>query len=133
MCRLEPLLSPAFTFLTKVSLSRLVLVLVVCNVHSTFRKPYAVKLLVVSDFTLDCSFKVKLGRVRIKVPITCLLWVVEVCNVQPTFRESYAANLLVVSDLTLDRSFKVRLGRSTQKCFFSLIIGSKGLQCTVHL
>ena len=89
----------------------LLLVLEVCNVQSTFSKPYAANLLAMSDLTLDRSFKVKLGLVMIKVPITRLL-VLEVCNVQSTFRKLYAANLLAMSDLTLDRSFKVKLGRS---------------------
>ena len=91
------------------SLSRLLLVLEVCNVQSTFRKTYAANLLVVSDLTLDCSFKVKQRWARIKVLITCLLLFLEVCDVQSILRKSYAANLLVVSDLTLDRSFKVKI------------------------
>ena len=85
-----------FVFFTKVPISRLLLVLEVCNVQSTFRKPYALNLLVMSDMTLDCSFKVKLGRVRIKVLITRLLLVLEVSHVQSTFRKPYAANLLAM-------------------------------------
>ena len=53
-----------------------------------------------SDLTLDHSFKVKLGRVSIKVPIFSLLLVLEVSNVQS----------LVMSYLTLDLS-KVKLQR----------------------
>ena len=80
------------------------------NIHC-FKELYAANPLVVSDLTLDHSFMVKLGWVRIKVLITLLLLVLEVCNVQSTFRKSYAVNLLAVSDLTLDLSFKVKLGR----------------------
>ena len=82
----------------------------VSNVQLTFRKPYAANLLVMSDLTLDPSFKVKLWRVSIKVPLSCLLLVLEVCNVQSTFRKPYALHLLVMSNFTLDRSFKVKLG-----------------------
>ena len=39
-------------------------------------------LVVVSDLTLDHSFKVKIGWVRIKVPITHLSLVLEDCNIQ---------------------------------------------------
>ena len=94
----------------KVPISYLLLVLGVSNVHSTFRKPYAVNVLVMADLTLDPSFKVKLGWASIKVPISRLLLVLEVSNVQLNFRKPYAGNLLVMSDLTLDRSFKVKLG-----------------------
>ena len=75
-----------------------------------------------SDLTLDCSFKVKLGKVRIKVPITRLLLVLEVYNVQSTFRKPYAANLLAMSDLTLDRSLKVKLGRVSIKVPISSLL-----------
>ena len=75
-----------------------------------FKKPYAVNLLVMSDLTLAPSFKVKLGRVSIKVPIPRLWLVLEVSNVQSAFRKPYAANLLEMSDLTFDPSFKVQLG-----------------------
>ena len=119
---LEPLPSPACAFLTKVSLSHLLLVLEVCNVQLTFRKPYAVNLLVMSDLTLDHFFKVKLGWVSIKVPISHLLLVLEISNVQLTFRKPYAGNLLVMLNFTLDSSFKVKLGWVS----LSLIIGSRG-------
>ena len=72
---LEPLPSPVFAFLTKVSLSHLFLVLEVYNVQLTFRKSHAANLLVISDLTLDLSFKVKLRWVNIKVPISRLLLV----------------------------------------------------------
>ena len=98
-------------FFAKVSLSRLLLVLEVHNVQSTFRKAYAANLLAMSDLNLDRSLKVKLGRVKIKVSITRLLLVLEGRNVvQLTFRKPHAVNLLVMSDLTLDHSFKVKLG-----------------------
>ena len=90
---LEPLPSPAFTILTKVSLSCLLFFLEICNAQSTLRKSYAANLLVVSDLTLDCSFKVKLWWLSIKVPISCLLLVLEVCNVESTFRKPLAGNL----------------------------------------
>ena len=106
---LEPLPSPTCAFLTKVSLSHLLLVLEVCNVQLAFRKPYAVNLLAMSNLTLDRSFKVKLGWVRVKVPITRLLLVLEVCNVQSIFRKAYAGNLLAMSDLTLDYYFNFKL------------------------
>ena len=75
-----------------------------------------------SNLTLDRSFKVKLGRVSIKVPISRLLLVLEVCNVQATFRKPYAGNLLVMSNLTLDPSFKVKLGRVSIKVPISLLL-----------
>ena len=40
--------------------------LLVRNVQQIFRKSYALNLLVVSDLTLDCSHKVKLGWVHIR-------------------------------------------------------------------
>ena len=57
---------------TKVSQSLLLLVLEVCNVQSIFRKPLTANLLVVSDFTLGRSFKVKLWWDNIKVPLSHL-------------------------------------------------------------
>ena len=80
-------IAPAFTFLTKVSLSRLLLLLDVCNVQSTFRKPYAAHLLVLSHLPLDHSFKVKLWCLSVKVPISRLLLALEVWNVHTTFRK----------------------------------------------
>ena len=80
----------------KVPITRLLMVLEICNIELTFRKPYAANLLAMSDLTLGRSFKVKLGLVRIKVPITRLLLVLEVYNVQSTFRKPYAANLLAM-------------------------------------
>ena len=87
--------------------------------------------LVVLHLTLDYSFKVKLGRVSIKVPISCLLLVLEVCNVQSTFRRSYAANLLVVSYLTLDRSILQGqvMAAWHKSIYILLIVASRGLQC----
>ena len=83
----------------KVPISHL-LVLEVSNVQSTFRKSYATNLLVMSNLTLDLSFKVKLRWVNIELPKSCLLLVLVACIVQQTFRKSYATNLLVMSDLT---------------------------------
>ena len=56
-----------------------------------------------------CSFKVKLGRVSIKVPISRLLLVLEVSNVQSPFRKSLATNLFVVTDFSFVDLFKVKL------------------------
>ena len=135
---LEPLPSPAITFLAKVSLSHLLLVPEVCNVQLTFRKPYAVNLLVMSNLTLDRSFKVKLGRVSIKVPLSCLLLVLEVCNVQPTFTKPQAANLLVVSHvllqgLTRTGQHKIVSVWGYQPLCGRFLVGFRGLQCTVDL
>ena len=58
--------------------------------------------------TLDLSFKVKRGKLNLKVLITRLLLVLEVWNGKPTYRTSWAGNLLVWSDLTLDPAFKVK-------------------------
>ena len=103
-------------------ISRLLLVLEVSNVQSTFRKPYAANLLVMSNLTLDPSFKVKLGRVSIKVPISRLLLVLEVSNVQSTFRRPYAANLLVIGPLLQGQT-----GAGQDKnAYISLVIGSRG-------
>ena len=93
----------------KVLITRLLLVLEVCNVKPTFRKSWAGNLLM-SDLTLDPSFKVKRAQPNLNVLITRLLLVLEVCNVKPTFRKSWAGNLLM-SDLTLDPSFKVKRGQ----------------------
>ena len=43
----------------KVHITRLLLILEVCNVKPTYRKSWAGNLLVWSDLTLDPSFKVK--------------------------------------------------------------------------
>ena len=119
-----------------------------------FRKSYATNLLVMSDLTLDSSFKVKLGQDSIKMPISLLLLLLGVSNVQSTFRKPYAVHLLAMSNLTLDISFKIKLGfvnikvpisclllvleGQTRVCqyksaYISLIIGSRGLQYTGDL
>ena len=64
--------------------------------------------LICLDLTLDPSFKVKVGHLKLKVLITHLLFVLEVCNVEPTYQKSWAGNLLMSSDLTLSPSFKVK-------------------------
>ena len=50
---------------------------------------------------------------------------------------NYRLRILVVSDLTLDHSFKVKLGQVSIKVpitlCLKLIIGPRGLQCTVDL
>ena len=45
----------------KVLITRLLLVLEVCNMKPTYRKSWAGNLLMCSDLTLDTSFKVKQG------------------------------------------------------------------------
>ena len=50
---------------------------------------------VVSDLTLDPSFKVKCGSSYLQWPISPLLLVVEVLDVKTTYRKSCAPNLLV--------------------------------------
>ena len=65
----------------KVLISRLLLVLKVCNVKPTYRKSWAGNPLMQSDLTLDSSFKVKQGYSNLKVLIAHLLLVLEVFNV----------------------------------------------------
>ena len=65
----------------------------------------------VSDLTLDHSFKVKLGRVRIKVPISHLSLVLKVCNVLSTFRKASATNLYVFQGQTKAGQAKVPISR----------------------
>ena len=86
-----------------------------------FNKSVSISLIIGSrglQCTVDPSFKVKLGRVSIKVPISCLLLVLGVSNVQLAFRKPYAANLLVMSNLTLDPSVKMKLGLVSLKVPF---------------
>ena len=59
-------------------ITRLLLILEVCNLRATYRKSWAGNLLMWSDLTLDPSFKVKRGYPNLKVFITCLLLVVQV-------------------------------------------------------
>ena len=92
----------------KVLITRLLLVLEVCNVKPNEWKSRAGNLLIWSDLTLGTSFKVKQGYSNLKVVITRLLLVLEVWNVIPTCRKSWAGNLLVCSDLTSGSSFKVK-------------------------
>ena len=92
----------------KMLITRLLLVLEVCNVKPTYRKSWAGNRFVWSDLTLDPSFEVKQGYPNLKVLIACLLLVLEVCNVKPTYRKSWAGNFLMWSDLTLGPSFEVK-------------------------
>ena len=78
------------------------------SVKPTYRKSWAMNLLMWSDLTLDPSFKVKRGQPNLQVLITRLLLIPEVCNVKPTCRISWAGNLLMLSDLTFGPSFKVK-------------------------
>ena len=87
-------------------------------------------LLVVSDLTLDCYFKVKLGQVRIKGPIACLLLVVEVSNVRKNIGcKSFGG---VRFDLGPLLQVQIRAGQH-KSAFILLISGSRGLQYTVNL
>ena len=79
----------------KVLITRLLLILEACNVKPTYRKSWAVNLLMWSDLTLDPSFKVKRGQPNLKVLITSLLFILEFCNVKPPYRKSWAGNLLM--------------------------------------
>ena len=92
----------------KVFITRLLLILDVCNVKPTYSKSWAGNFLMLSDLSLGPSFKVKRGQPNLKVLITRLLLILEVWNVKPTCRISWAGNLLMWSDLTLGPSFKVK-------------------------
>ena len=92
----------------KVLITRLLLVLEVCNVKPTYRKSWSGNLLIWSDLILGSSFKVKRGQPNLKVLITLILLVLEICNVKPTYRKSWTGNLLLWSDLTLGPCFKVK-------------------------
>ena len=105
---LEPHLQGQTGTNLKVLITRLLLVLEVCNVKLTYRKSWAGNLLMWSDLTLRPSFRVKQGQPILKVLVTLLLLILEVCNVKPTCRISWAGNLLMLLDLTLDPSFKVK-------------------------
>ena len=61
----------------------------------TYKKSCAANLLMLSDLTLDPSFKVKQGKPNLKVLITRLLLFLEVWDGKPTHRKSWAGNLLV--------------------------------------
>ena len=71
---------------------------------------------------MDCSFKVKLRRVNIKVPLSCLLLVLDFCNVPSIFRKYILRNFFVISDFTLDCSFKVKLGQVRIKVSVSRLL-----------
>ena len=106
-------LSPSFNIKRgwpnlKVFITRLLLVLEVCNVKPIYRELWAGNLLMWSDLTLSPSFNIKRGRPNLKVLVTSLLLILEVCNVKPTHRKSWAENLLMLLDLTFDSSFKVK-------------------------
>ena len=94
----------------KVLITRLFLVLEVCNVKPTYRKSWPGNLLMWSDLTLGPSFTVKRGYPNLKVLITCLLLVLDVCHGKSTYRKSWARNLLMWSDFTLGHAFKVKQG-----------------------
>ena len=81
-------------------ITRLLLVLEVCDGILTYRKSWAGNLLVLSDLTLGLFFKVKQGQPNIKVLISGLLLILELWDGKPTCRKSCAGNLLVWSDLT---------------------------------
>ena len=54
----------------------------------TYRKSCDANLLMLSDLTLDPSFKVKQGQPKLKVLITRLLSVLEVWDGKPTYGKS---------------------------------------------
>ena len=94
----------------KVLITHLLLVLEVWDGKPSYRKSWAVNLLVWLDLTLDPLFKVKRRQRNLKMLITHLLLVLEVWDSKPTYRKSWAGNLSVLSDLTLVPSFKVKRG-----------------------
>ena len=109
----------------KVLITRLLLVLEVCNVKPTYRKSWAGNLMIWSDLKTnlveimdwDCSDVLRFdlgsllqGHPNLKVLITHLLLVLEICNVKPTYEKLWAGNVLIWSNLTLDPSFKVKRG-----------------------
>ena len=84
-------------------------------------------------FNLVTYFKVKLGRVNIKVPLSLLLLVLDVSNIQATFKKSDAVNLLVMSDLTLDCFSKSTQGWVNIKvliCRLLSVLGVSNVQST---
>ena len=81
-----------------------------------------------SDLTLDPSFKVKQGQRNLKVPITCLLLVLEVWDGKPSYRKSWAVNFLVWSDLIVGPLPQGQIRTAKLKSAYnSLIIGNHGL------
>ena len=132
---LEPSQSPEFAFLTKVSLSGLLLVPEVSNVQTTLRKPYAANLLVMSDLTLDRSFKVKLGRVNIKVPHLAYyrFWRFAVYS-QPLGSHKISCEFFgdVRFELRPILQGQTVAGQHKRACIL-FITGFRGLQCTVNL
>ena len=77
--------------------TRLLLVLEVWDVKSTYRKPCPANIFDVSNLTFNPSFKVRLGSTILKVRKTHLF--LEVWDVKSTFRKPCPANLLVRSNL----------------------------------
>ena len=68
-------------------ISPLLLVVEVLDVKTTSRKSCVPNLLLVSDLTLDPSFKVKYGSLYLLWPISPLLLVIEVLDVKTTYRK----------------------------------------------
>ena len=116
-------------------ITRLLLILEVCNVKPTYGKSWVWNLLMWSDLTLDPSFKVKWGEPNLKVLITHLFLDLEVSNGKSIHKKSWAGNFLMWSDLTLDPSFKVKWREHQTRiakhksAYNSLIIGPRDLQC----
>ena len=105
----EPLLQgQTKTVKLKVLISRLLLILKVCNVKPTYRKSWAGNLLMLSGLTLGPLLQGQTRRTKHKSAYNCLLLVLEACNVKPTYRKSWNGNLLMWSDLTLGPSFKIK-------------------------
>ena len=100
----------------------------------TYRKSWAVNLLMWSDLTFGFSFKVKQGQPELKVLITHLLLVQEVCSVKPTISEIMGCESfdLVTFDLWPLLQGQTRIGK-LKSAYNSLIIGPRDLQCETNL
>ena len=117
----------------KALITHLLLVLEVCNVKPTYRKSWAMNLLMWSDLTLSPSFKVKRGQPNLKVLITRLLLVLVVSSVKKNNRKSWAWNLLMRSDLALGPLLHVQTRIAKLKSAYnSLNIDLTGLQCETN-
>ena len=76
----------------KVLMTRLLLVLEVCNVKPNNRKSWATNLLMWCDLTL---------KAKLKTAYNLLIIFLKVFDVKPTYGKSWAGNLLMWSDLAL--------------------------------
>ena len=76
-------------------ITHLLLVIEVWDGKPTYRKSWAGNILMLSDLTLDPSFKVEQEYPNLKVLIIRLLLVVQVWDGKHTYMKSWAGNLLV--------------------------------------